>query len=474
MAAILAIDQGTTGTTCLVFDERAELIGRAAREFAQHFPRPGLGRARRRGDLGGHPGGGRRGARRRRRRAGRARRGRESPTSARPSASGIPRPASRFTARSSGRTGARPRAATSCAQRATSRSSASAPDWCSTRTSRPPRSSGCCENVDGLRERAEQRPGGVRDRRRVADLQAHAASGRPIPRTPPGRCCSTSTPATGTRSCSSCSASRSARCPELRPSCGVIGTTRADALHGHAVPVAGIAGDQQAALFGQACIDPGLGKNTYGTGSFVLQNAGYKPPAAGAGLARHGRLGDRRAADLRARGGDLRHRRRGAVAARRPGDHRERRPRPRQLAASLDGNDGVYFVPALTGLGSPHWDPYARGHDRRADPRAPPRPTWPARRSRRSPTRRSTPCGRWRPRAAIELTRAARRRRRHRQRLADAVPGRRARRAGRASPRSRETTALGAAYLAGVGSGAVDARPGALELAASAGATSRR
>src|SRR5205807_6841483 len=69
--------------------------------------------------------------------------------------------------------------------------------------------------------------------------------------------------------------------PAVGPSSGKLGTTRAESLHGHAAPLAGIAGDQQAALFGQACIDPGHGKSTYGTGSFVLQNAGYTvPPVA--------------------------------------------------------------------------------------------------------------------------------------------------------------------------------------------------
>src|SRR5205085_5866639 len=72
--------------------------------------------------------------------------------------------------------------------------------------------------------------------------------------------------------------------PEVRASSGTLGTTTADALHGHEVPVAGVAGDQQAALFGQACLDPGLGKNTYGTGSFVLLNAGAHPPAPRPGL----------------------------------------------------------------------------------------------------------------------------------------------------------------------------------------------
>ncbi len=112
---ILAIDQGTTGTTCIVFDERAEPIGRAYREFTQHFPASRLGRARSARDLGGDalpspprrcrtpasvPASSTRSA---------------SPTSARPSACGTPTAASRCTTRSSGRTGAPPIAARSCA-----------------------------------------------------------------------------------------------------------------------------------------------------------------------------------------------------------------------------------------------------------------------------------------------------------------------------------------------------------------------
>src|SRR5207247_3130428 len=71
--------------------------------------------------------------------------------------------------------------------------------------------------------------------------------------------------------------------PEVLPSAHVYGPTLPDAFLGAAVPVAGIAGDQQAALFGQACLAPGLGKNTYGTGSFVLMNTGSElsPPSAG-------------------------------------------------------------------------------------------------------------------------------------------------------------------------------------------------
>ncbi|HEY5262323.1 MAG TPA: FGGY family carbohydrate kinase, partial [Solirubrobacteraceae bacterium] len=72
--------------------------------------------------------------------------------------------------------------------------------------------------------------------------------------------------------------------PRVVASAGTLATTQLEALHGHAVPIAGVAGDQQAALFGQACVDPGMGKNTYGTGSFALLNAGFTVPEAAPGL----------------------------------------------------------------------------------------------------------------------------------------------------------------------------------------------
>src|SRR5450759_3403455 len=74
--------------------------------------------------------------------------------------------------------------------------------------------------------------------------------------------------------------------PRIAPSAGELGMTRPEALHGHAVPVAGVAGDQQAALFGQACVDPGMGKNTYGTGAFLLFNAGHTMSEQPPGLLR--------------------------------------------------------------------------------------------------------------------------------------------------------------------------------------------
>ena len=148
-----------------------------------------------------------------------------------------------------------------------------------------------------------------------------------------------------------------ARLPEPLPSAGVFGTTTE---FGGEVPVAGIAGDQQAALFGQACLRPGMAKNTYGTGSFVLLNAGTEPPPAHEGLLSTVAwgIGDEVTYALEASifvtGAVVQWLRDGLGII-------EEAAETEALAESLDGNDGVYFVPALTGLGSPHWDPYARG-----------------------------------------------------------------------------------------------------------------
>jgi glycerol kinase len=148
-----------------------------------------------------------------------------------------------------------------------------------------------------------------------------------------------------------------ARLPEPLPSAHVYGTT---SEFGGEVPVAGIAGDQQAALFGQACQRPGMAKNTYGTGSFVLLNTGSEPPRPPDGLIGTVAWGlcDEVTYALEASifvtGAAVQWLRDGLGLIERAGE-------TEALAASLDSNDGVYFVPALTGLGSPHWDPYARG-----------------------------------------------------------------------------------------------------------------
>jgi len=145
--------------------------------------------------------------------------------------------------------------------------------------------------------------------------------------------------------------------PDPVPSSEVYGRT---GVFGGEVPVAGMAGDQQAALFGQACQRAGTGKNTYGTGSFVLLNTGGDAPQPGEGLLTTVAwgIGDRTDYALEAAvfvtGAAVQWLRDGLGIIGEAGE-------TEALAASLDGNDGVYFVPALTGLGSPHWDPYARG-----------------------------------------------------------------------------------------------------------------
>ncbi len=157
--------------------------------------------------------------------------------------------------------------------------------------------------------------------------------------------------------------------PEVRPSCGRFGVvggtlgTAASTIAG--VPVSGVAGDQQAALFGQACVTPGMAKVTYGTGSFVLLNVGERCPPPSEGLL------TTVAWDLGEHGGSspVAYALEGAVFVTgaaiqwlRDGlglidEAAEIGP----LAQQVDDSEGVYVVPAFTGLGSPWWDPYARG-----------------------------------------------------------------------------------------------------------------
>ncbi len=325
---ILAIDQGTTGTTCLVFDERAEPIGRAYREFAQHFPRPGW-------------------------------------------VEHDPREIWEVTRAVAGEAlqdaGVRPgdldalgitnQRETVCVWDPDSGEPLHhAIVWQDRRTAAR------CEELRS-------------DGPRAARARAHRARARPLLLGHEDRsgCSSTSTVCasapsdgravfgtvdswlifklTGEHLTDATNASRTLLYdiaagrwdPELLELFGIPeralprGAARAPApsarpgrarSHGHAVPRRGVAGDQQAALFGQACVDPGMGKNTYGTGSFVLVNAGFTAPEPPPRPARDRRLADRRSARLRAGGLDLRHRRRRAVAARRPRHHRARRARP--------------------------------------------------------------------------------------------------------------------------------------------------
>jgi glycerol kinase len=355
---LLAIDQGTTGTTCLVFDLEGELLGRAYREFTQHFPRPGwvehdaseiwdvshavAGEALE--DAGVRPG--------------------------ELEAVGI----------------ANQRETVVCWDPSTGEPLHRALVWQDRRTA-----ARCDELREaGVEERVRRRTGLVLDPyfsatkiewllREVDGLAERARDGRAVFGTVDSwlihKLC-------GEHVTDASNASRTllmdlARgcwdpemlelfgvperaLPQIRPSCGELGRTRPEAFHGHAVAVSGVAGDQQAALFGQRCLVPGLGKNTYGTGSFVLLNQGTSVPEAPDGLLSTvaWQIGRSTTYALEASifvtGAAVQWLRDGLGIIDQAGD-------TEALAASLRSNDGVYFVPALTGLGSPHWDPYARG-----------------------------------------------------------------------------------------------------------------
>jgi glycerol kinase len=356
---IRAIDQGTTGTTCLVFDQSGELVGQAQREFAQHFPRPGWVEH----DL-------------------------EEIWAVTHAVAGEALAAAGVRAGELLAVGITNQRETVCVWDPHSGEAlAPAIVWQDRRTA------GRCDtlraaghedrvreltgltldpyfsatkiewllaHVDGLRERARA------GRAIFGTIDAwliHRLSGEHI------------TDPTNASRTLLYDISRGQWCPELLElfseidprwlprvgsSCGELALTRPDQLHGHAVPIAGVAGDQQAALFGQACIDPGMGKNTYGTGSFVLLNAGYQVPGPVPGLLTTvasgigSRLAYAMEASIFVTGAAVQWLRDGLGIISEPSE-------TEALAAGLDSNDGVYFVPALTGLGSPHWDPYARG-----------------------------------------------------------------------------------------------------------------
>jgi glycerol kinase len=148
--------------------------------------------------------------------------------------------------------------------------------------------------------------------------------------------------------------------PDVMPSSGVVGTTDPDAFLGLELPIAGIAGDQQAALFGQACYSPGDSKCTYGTGSFVLTNTGREPVRSDAGLLTTVAwdIGDGLVYALEGAifvtGAAVQWLRDGLGLI-------DSAAEIEGLARTVPDAGEVVFVPALTGLGAPHWDPHARG-----------------------------------------------------------------------------------------------------------------
>jgi glycerol kinase len=147
--------------------------------------------------------------------------------------------------------------------------------------------------------------------------------------------------------------------PEVRPSSGLYGTTD-PAFLGGAIPIAGDAGDQQAALFGQGCFDPGTAKNTYGTGCFLLMHTGLEPRVSRNGLLTTIAWGIDGRIEYALEGSVFTA---GAVVQWLRDEMQlvESAAQTEDYANSVEDTHGVYLVPAFTGLGAPYWDMYARG-----------------------------------------------------------------------------------------------------------------
>jgi glycerol kinase len=147
--------------------------------------------------------------------------------------------------------------------------------------------------------------------------------------------------------------------PEVRASSGLFGETDAE-FFGAPIPLAGVAGDQQAATFGQACYEVGMAKNTYGTGCFMLMNTGTKGVPSRHGLLTTvawgfgGQTYYALEGSIFVTGAAVQWLRDGLGIIKQSAD-------VETLAASVESNDGVYLVPAFVGLGAPYWDAHARG-----------------------------------------------------------------------------------------------------------------
>ena len=394
---ILAIDQGTTGTTCFVFDERAEPIGRAYREFAQHFPQPGWVEHDAARDLGGHAG--RRAARR-------------SPTPACVPAScaavGIANqretvcvvgPATRRAAAPRDRLAGPPhgRALRGAARRRARAARA--------RAHRPRARPLLLGDEDRVAARATS-PACASGRATGAPCSGRStpgwsssspASTSPTPPTRRARCSTTSPPDAGTRSCSTCSTSPRRALPSVRAERRRV---RRDAARRRCTATPSRRGRRRRPAGG--AVRPGLRRSGHGQEHLrhrlvrAAQHGLHRRPSARARAARRPSPGASAAADdLRAGGVDLRHRRRRAVAARRAAASSSAPPRPRRWPPRSTPTTASTSCPRSPASARRTGIPTRAGRSSgsRAAPAA---RTWRARRSRRSPTRRSTRCARWR------------------------------------------------------------------------------
>jgi glycerol kinase len=354
MPTVLAIDEGTTGVTSLVIGADARVVGRGYREIPQHFPRPGwvehdateifeltLQSAREAIAQAG----------------------------ARPAALGITN--QRETIVIWERATGRPvhRAIVWQDRRTSGRCAELGPraDWIADRTGLVPDPYFSATKIEWLlreerlleRFRPEQLAVGTMDSWLVWQL-----TGGAVHATDPTNASRTmlfdiNEMAWSDELCNEFGVPKS-MLPEVRPSSGDFGTTVASLL-GAEIPITGIAGDQQAALFGQGCWARGSGKNTYGTGAFLLLNAGReRPRVRGNGLLTTiacdaaGQPAYALEGAIFIAGAAVQWLRDGLEII-------EHAPDTEALARSIETTGGVYFVPALTGLGAPNWEPRARG-----------------------------------------------------------------------------------------------------------------